>query len=647
MTTIIYKEEACVPGLADKIVNAKAISYEMPLMPWEPQEREKYQTIAKELFPDWARAGANDSDLYYTKSILVTTNWNRNTDVFDRVETWAARATPTHKPTNIEHDEKRLVGHITDCFGMTLDKQIIPDNIMVDDLPNVYHLVNGAVIYRGWHDQDLATRANLLIEEIEKGQKYVSMECMFRSFSYAVIDPKGESKVVARDENSAWITKHLRAYGGSGEHDGYKFGRLLRNITFSGKGYVNKPANPESIIFSDAGIFDFACCAKENTINKNSGVYLSRTQFKEENRTMAVENTSALEAKLLDLEKQNNALASRLVAMDRISSLIEGGMDRPTATKKVSICASLNDEQFAELSDDLLTSYAKKKEPTKVMNETDKKGVSPGGTSTTDCANSSEPAKDTTGGPKSTLTDGIQCNQEVSGLVIKDRDGGPGEGKSLTDIGGPATSKVDSEDGSNDKNDKTDEEQCKKPAAKGKKVDMKDEGEKDDDKGDYNSKLAKSDEAEATKTSKLTEQFDEQPDTPNGKKALNERSGDGLPKKSPPAQAAERPEDGNTKDDENDEKKKPKTEVVAVEEPKDQDNKDQGRKNIKKQAVADEENETNADESVLDNAKLSDEPNLAAGGEHIDEMAELRLELQRALASRLGIKLNNDNSDEE
>jgi hypothetical protein len=55
-------------------------------------------------------------------------------------------------------------------------------------------------------------------------------------------------KVVARNETSAFLTKHLRVYGGKGEYEGHKIGRLLRNISFSGKGLVNKPANPRSII---------------------------------------------------------------------------------------------------------------------------------------------------------------------------------------------------------------------------------------------------------------------------------------------------------------------------------------------------------------------------------------------------------------
>jgi hypothetical protein len=434
---IIYKAEASVPGLAEKIAQARVISYIMPLTPWKSDiSFQPDKTLAKELFPDWVSAGANDSDLYYTKSVLVTTNWNKNTDVFDKVETWSARATPTHKPTNIEHDEKQLVGHITDCFGMTTDYQLIPDNIVVDDLPDVYHLVNGAVIYRGWRDSDLAARANTLIEQIEKGEKYVSMECMFSNFNYAVICPDGKFNVIARDEGSSWITKHLKAYGGTGEYNGYKFGRLLKNITFSGKGYVDRPANPDSIIFNDTSMFNFAAATQENPFILNSGVYFNRTQAdtERENNPMASEleilkaqidelkvqlaDTSKTKASLEDklakadtakfesritelenllantkteldtskksveeltakcdeemkkMEKEKKAkgeleekiaeMAKAQLTANRITMLVEGGLEREVAEKKVTLYANLNDEQFKDLATDLIAAFPPK-----------------------------------------------------------------------------------------------------------------------------------------------------------------------------------------------------------------------------------------------------------------------------------------------
>ena len=93
------------------------------------------------------------------------------------------------------------------------------------------------------------------------------MECYFKNFDYGLRNAAtGEFKVLARKEDTSYLTKHLRAYGGTGEHEGYTIGRVLRDITFSGKGFVDKPANSDSIIFSRTMIDKFL--EEKNTILK-------------------------------------------------------------------------------------------------------------------------------------------------------------------------------------------------------------------------------------------------------------------------------------------------------------------------------------------------------------------------------------------
>ena len=102
---------------------------------------------------------------------------------------------------------------------------------------------------------------------------FVSMECVFSGFAYAVVAPNDDNHIVARTNDTAFLSRHLRAYGGTGEFQGHKVGRLLKNITFSGKGFVEKPANPDSIIFDRETAFDFtnASIAK-NLFSYNNGV---------------------------------------------------------------------------------------------------------------------------------------------------------------------------------------------------------------------------------------------------------------------------------------------------------------------------------------------------------------------------------------
>lgn len=270
----IYRAEAEVEGLADKIRANCSIAYHAPLQPMPDQEREYISAALAKALEEGRSIALTIGDLYPTKSILASTVWNLNDDVFDSVETWTARHTPVNKPSNVEHKEDQIVGHMTESWAIDSSGNILADDMVVSDLPNLYHLCNGAVIYTHWQKKELIERTEALIEDIEKGDKFVSMECLFSKFDYAVTND-GDFHIVARNDESAFLTKYLRAYGGSGKYEGYKIGRLLRNFTFSGKGYVDRPANPDSIIFTDAAPFNFSQANHENPFVKNAGVYLT------------------------------------------------------------------------------------------------------------------------------------------------------------------------------------------------------------------------------------------------------------------------------------------------------------------------------------------------------------------------------------
>lgn len=93
----------------------------------------------------------------------------------------------------------------------------------------------------------------------ENGNKFVSMEAFFNDYDYRV----GE-KAVARNAETSFLDKYLRAKGGTGSFDGTKVGRILRNIVFGGVGIVDKPANPGSIILSVADQGEKTAPSEEN-----------------------------------------------------------------------------------------------------------------------------------------------------------------------------------------------------------------------------------------------------------------------------------------------------------------------------------------------------------------------------------------------
>ena len=199
----------------------------------------------------FAKGDVTDSDLHHLSTILVTVGWNKNDDVFDGVETWVSRHSPSDKQLNYEHDDAQIVGHITANHVMDAEGKVLPDETCVDDLPAKFHIVTAGVLYKHWQKPELQKRMDDLIAEIAQGKWFVSMECLFTGFDYCLKDASGGAKAVARNEKTAFLSKHLRAYGGTGQYGQYRVGRVLRNIVFSGKGLVRNPANPESVIFTE------------------------------------------------------------------------------------------------------------------------------------------------------------------------------------------------------------------------------------------------------------------------------------------------------------------------------------------------------------------------------------------------------------
>lgn len=358
---------------------------------------------------------------YPTKSILVTTTWNKNDDVFGAQSTWNARYTPVHTFTNVDHDHDQIVGHITETWAMDAEGNIIEDDVEATDLPEKFHICNSAVIYKfpASASETAKKRAEDLIKSIEAGEMFVSMECIFSDFDYAVITPENKQYVVARNEETSFLTKHLRVYGGEGTYSGYKIGRFLKDMVFSGKGYVAKPANPESIIFAHETNTDFSSTclydkwleakaedlntevnpeiikmdndtiamqkkndelqalvvslqaelSKANVATLQARIEELSTEVSEaqaENKTLtekvvaAEKQVTEVTAKVTEVTKANEELSEKVAKAEadsaranRVSTLVEAGLEKETAETQVDKFAGLSDEQFAVVAEAL------------------------------------------------------------------------------------------------------------------------------------------------------------------------------------------------------------------------------------------------------------------------------------------------------
>jgi hypothetical protein len=278
-------------------------------------------------------------DLYYLESVLVSTGWNKNDDVFMSEATWEARSTPEDKQFNFMHNENDIIGHITGSYVLSKDGKKVEG----DEKPEDFDIITQAVLYNSWTDPENSDRMGKIISEIEDGKWFVSMECLFAGFDYALTNKEGQAKVLARTEDSAFLTKHLRAYGGDGVYEGYKVGRALKNIAFSGKGLVEKPANPRSIIIDKNSSKAFVL---EDT---TSNFYIG---------DIKMSDTSTLESQIAELK---TALASTEQENKEIKAKIEEAKDKEFASQVQAFESQIEEKQasIAEMEETIKSTQAK------------------------------------------------------------------------------------------------------------------------------------------------------------------------------------------------------------------------------------------------------------------------------------------------
>lgn len=258
--------------------------------------------------------GQDQPDLALIVAILVSTGWNLNDDIFTPAEVWAARSTALHKPMNDNHQADKILGHIvqTRAVDKSGNEIEVPDG---ESPPSEFDIEVAGVLYRAF--PELATRIDEIITKAKAGEMFVSMEAWFPDFGYGIIDPDtGVTKLIERTEATAFLTKHLRIYGGSGKYQGHKVGRVLKDIIFGAQGFVDDPANPESVIkvaakkVADPKVF---VTAELSEIPEGGVEDVNEKEFKELQAKLeeALANVKTKTQEVVDLQKAAEEFAAK------------------------------------------------------------------------------------------------------------------------------------------------------------------------------------------------------------------------------------------------------------------------------------------------------------------------------------------------
>lgn len=301
--------------------------------------------------------GQEQPDLALVVAILVSTGWNLNDDIFTPEEVWKARNTPLHKPMNDNHKARSILGHIVktralDKFGHEIE---VEDG---ESPPNDFDIEVAGVLYRAF--PELSDRIDEIIKKANSGEMFVSMESWFPNFDYGLVDSAtGEIKLIERNERTAFLTKHLKVYGGTGKYQDYKIGRVLRDMIFGAQGFVDEPANPESVIKVAAekkAVSRSFVTAELSDLSEGGVEDVDEKQLKE------------LQAKLEEVQTSLAAKENEVAELKKVAeeSKAKGYDEQITAldTKVEELTSSI-----AEMSDKVKAAEAEKTELQKQLDE--------------------------------------------------------------------------------------------------------------------------------------------------------------------------------------------------------------------------------------------------------------------------------------
>jgi len=158
----------------------------------------------------------------------VSEGINDNDDAFTREELKRAISSPILKPMNWQHKDEQILGAMyaveaRDLQGKTLAVEEIEDQ-------EIELVIQGVV----WHHlPHIKATAEQIVQRIEKGDLFVSMECWFDDYDYGLYTQGGELfDSIARKPETAFLDGHLRVCGGTGRYNGMRIGRALSGVTF-------------------------------------------------------------------------------------------------------------------------------------------------------------------------------------------------------------------------------------------------------------------------------------------------------------------------------------------------------------------------------------------------------------------------------
>ncbi len=262
------------------------------------------------------------ADLLHIEAVLVSEGINDNDDAFTREELKRAISSPLLKPMNWQHKDNQILGAMYAVEARDLEGNVL-DVDDIDDQP-IELVIQGVV----WHQlSHIKTIAEEIVQRVERGDLFVSMECWFDDYEYGLYTQAGELfDRIARKPETAFLDGHLRANGGTGRYNNMRIGRALAGVAFGGIAFVDRPANKRSLILNHFAFDPMNSLEEVNAVGDGLETQVVT-------KTTLFSNEEPMEVNMNDL---NRAAASA----DEITQSVERAFDaheRVEANKRTKV----------------------------------------------------------------------------------------------------------------------------------------------------------------------------------------------------------------------------------------------------------------------------------------------------------------------
>jgi len=299
----------------------------------------------------------------------VVNKFNKNGDGIDSATAVAINDYFVHKPTNIEHDREKVVGHIVSSgFSSFTDSSIMSKEEVLETKDPV-NISLGAVVYKMAN----ASLADMLEESQESNMNTIistSWELGFNDYAVAVGSEDLKNCEILTGDDAENVKENLTAFGGSGKlDDGRNCYRLVVGEVYPlGVAFTTKPAADVKGIFvanekEQNKTKELVAKNDKNNIMKNKSSQNLKINVIDHNETLNMETEkliNSLEA-LLDEKRRANDFSEEAVAS--ISKLVNDVIIEKSAEWKSQV------EEAQAQKDELAQSQAELTEKYDVVNQ--------------------------------------------------------------------------------------------------------------------------------------------------------------------------------------------------------------------------------------------------------------------------------------